>query len=270
MTSLTLKTSSRMGKLLPTTAVSYLNTKPFLYGLAKTGMLDRLDLSLNIPSECARKLLAGEVTLGLVPVAVLPEVPQAQVISDYCIGTEGTVKTVCLYSDVPLERVSHLYLDHHSRTSAALVRVLLREYWQLDPELLPARDGYIDQLGGTTAGLVIGDRCMGLSERFAYEYDLGEAWEAHTGLPFVFAVWVSTEPLTQRFLSRFNSALATGLAAIPELLYILPAPAADFSLATYFNEYISYALDAPKKRALKLFLRKLNTGVPSATRLQGA
>lgn len=258
-----------MAKLPRVTAVSYLNTKPFLYGLAKTGLLEQLDLSLDIPSVCAQRLQRGEVSMGLVPVAVLPEVPAARIISNYCIGTVGAVKTVCLYSDVPLDRVTHLYLDHHSRTSVALTKVLLREYWQLDPVLLPAEDGYIDALGGTTAGLVIGDRCMGLSERFAHEYDLGAAWEAHTGLPFVFAVWVSTAPLSDDFLRRFNAALATGLAAIPELLYLLPTPRADFSLATYFTEYISYELDAAKKRALKLFLRKLDPSARTAGRLQG-
>ena len=247
-----------MNKLRKATAVSYLNTKPFLYGLAKTGLLDELDLQLAIPSECARQLQAGEVELGLVPVAVLPDIPRARIISDYCIGTVGAVKTVCLYTDVPLERVSHLYLDHHSRTSVALTKILLRDYWRVSPQLVPAEDGYIDELGGTTAGLVIGDRCIGLSARFAYEYDLGEAWEAHTGLPFVFAAWVSTKPLPGGFIQRFNEALAAGLAAIPELLYILPTPKADFDLATYFNEYISYDLDAPKKRALSLFLRQLN------------
>ena len=247
-----------MKPLLKATAVSYLNTKPFLYGLAKTGLLDELDLSLNIPATCARKLQQGEVTLGLVPVAVLPEIPQARIISDYCIGTVGAVKTVCLYSDVPLDRVSHLYLDHHSRTSVALTKLLLRDYWKVAPELVQARDGYIDGLGGTTAGLVIGDRCIGLADRFAYEYDLGEAWEAHTGLPFVFAAWVSTIELPAEFIERFNAALATGLVAIPELLYILPTPKAGFDLAAYFNENISYELDAPKKRALSLFLRQLD------------
>ena len=259
-----------MANLPNVTAVSYLNTKPFLYGLAKTGLLERLNLQLDIPSACARRLQAGEVTMGLVPVAVLPEVPGATIISDYCIGTVGAVKTVCLYSDVPLDRVSHLYLDHHSRTSVVLTKVLLRDYWQLDPVLLPASDGYIDQLGGTTAGLVIGDRCMGLNDRFAHVYDLGEAWQAHTGLPFVFAVWVSTGPLAPGFLREFNAALATGLAAIPELLYVLPTPRADFDLATYFTQYISYDLDAEKKRALKLFLRLLDPqaagGTPASQR----
>ena len=83
-----------MKQPLKISAVSYLNTKPFLYGLFQSGMEDSIDLSLDIPSECARKLVAGEVDLGLIPVAVIPQLKTPHIISDYCIGTEGAVKTV--------------------------------------------------------------------------------------------------------------------------------------------------------------------------------
>ena len=134
-------------------AVAYLNTKPFLYGLKKTGLLQQIDLALDIPSNTAKKLLNGEVDLGLVPVAVLPLLTKKyQIVSDYCIGTERVVKTVCLYSQVSLQQIKRIYLDYHSRTSVQLVQLLCEKYWQLEVEFLPAEEGYIQQIQGDTAG----------------------------------------------------------------------------------------------------------------------
>ncbi|MEM1325443.1 MAG: menaquinone biosynthesis protein [Bacteroidota bacterium] len=236
------------------TAVSYLNTKPFLYGIIKSGLDKEIDIQLNIPSVGAQQLQSGEVDFGLVPVAVVPEVPGAQLFSNYCIGTEGAVKTVCIYSQVPIEQLTHLYLDHHSKSSVALTKVLLKNYWRLSPQLLSAREGYISRIKRNVGGLVIGDRAIGLEKEFKYVYDLGEEWQRFTGLPFVFATWISTHTLPDDFIHRFDHALQRGLDAIPELLYLLPTPTADFSLEEYFNEYISYDFDAPKRKALELFL----------------
>lgn len=236
-------------------AVSYLNTKPLLYGLLRSDLTEELDMDLAIPSECARRLKDNEADLALVPVAIIPELPEAHIISDYCIGTDGAVATVCIYGDVPLHEMTTIYLDHHSRTSVMLARLLLAEYWQHDVKLLPAEEGYIDRIGGTIGGLVIGDRTIGLDQRFKHVYDLGTAWKAHTGLPFVFAAWVSTRPLEEDFKARFNDALAEGLAHLPELQLLLPSPHPDFSLTDYYTRFIDYDLDAGKRQALERFLK---------------
>ncbi|MEO0340453.1 MAG: menaquinone biosynthesis protein [Bacteroidota bacterium] len=245
------------------TAVSYLNTKPLLYGLVTNPVLDLIELQTDIPSVCADKLINRAVDLALIPVAAIPSVPNAEIISDYCIGTKGTVKTVCIYSDRPIEEVEVLHLDYHSRTSVALTKILLEEYWQVSPLLIDASPGYIDKIQGGTAGLVIGDRTIGLEEQFAYVYDLGEIWEKHTGMPFVFAAWVSNRQLDKSFIEQFNAALAHGLDHINELMLILPSPAPGFDLKAYFTHYISYELDRPKRKALDLFLTKLKANKPS-------
>jgi chorismate dehydratase len=242
-------------------AVSYLNTKPLLYGLLRHPVAERLRIQTAIPSECARRLRDGEVDLALMPVGAIADLDNAHIISDYCIGTVGAVKTVCIYGEVPIEEMETIYLDHHSRTSVMLTRLLLEEYWQLEPELIPAEEGYIGQIGGSTGGLVIGDRTIGLEKRFPYVYDLGETWQRHTGLPFVFAAWVSSAPLDAEFQADFNAALAEGIAHIPELQLLLPNPDPDFDLVDYFTHCISYELDAPKKRALGLFLDYCRTKV---------
>jgi chorismate dehydratase len=241
-------------KQLNVTAVSYLNTKPLLYGLLNSPLAAKIRLELNIPSVCARKLRDGQADLALVPVAIIPEIEHPQIISNFCIGSAGTVKTVCLYSDCPLEEADTLLLDHHSRTSVELTKLLLREYWQTHPKLLPAEAGYIRRIGGRTAGLVIGDRTIGLEQRFQYTYDLGEAWKQHTGLPFVFAAWVSNRQLPPEFAQAFDAAMAAGLAQIPKLMYLLPTPDPEFDLEAYFTRCISYELDMPKRRALSIFL----------------
>ncbi len=239
------------------TAVSYLNTKPLLYGIFKSPVAQYIDLQLDIPSVCAKKLIEGEADLGLVPVAVIPELKQATIVSDFCIGTVGEVRTVCIYGDVPIEEMRGIYLDYHSRTSVALTKILMREFWNIHPNLIQAHPGYEEKIGGYTGGLVIGDRTMGLAGKYKYSYDLGSAWMAMTNLPFVFAAWVATKPLAQDFLNQFNLALQRGIEEIPQLVYLLPSPSPEFDLKTYFTKFISYNLDELKQKALDLFLAKL-------------
>jgi chorismate dehydratase len=254
---------NEMDRRYKMTAVSYLNTKPLLYGIFQSPIHEQIELTLDIPSVCARKLQSGEADIGLVPVAVIPELTNPHIISDFCIGTEREVKTVCIFSDVPIQNIETLYLDFHSKTSVALTNVLLKKYWQIDPILVQGTEGYIENMGGMTAGLVIGDRTMGLHERFKYVYDLGEAWYDFTGgLPFVFAAWVSNQPLPDDFIKDFNAALQAGLDHIPQLMYILPTEYFDFDLEAYFTKNISYHLDAAKKESLKRFLSELDD-IPS-------
>lgn len=242
------------------TAVSYLNTKPLLYGIFKNKIAEQIELQLDIPSVCAQKLKDGRADIGLVPVAVIPELKTPHIISDYCIGTVGAVKTVCLYGERPIEEWNALYLDYQSRTSVELIKLLLKEYWKLDILTIPTEPGYENKISDRVGGLVIGDRTIGLHERYPYVYDLGEIWMQHTGLPFVFAAWVSNQALDSEFLQQFNQALEQGIAAIPELSFLIPAQSG-FDLEEYFTKHISYRLDDEKRRALSLFLSKISPKV---------
>lgn len=243
---------------LKATAVSYLNTKPFMYGLLHERMEDWMEMSLNIPAVCADMLERGEVDLALVPVAVLPKLSSPYIVSDFCIGTVGAVKTVGIYADVPIEEIEEVYLDFHSRTSVQLAQVLMREYWQTNPTKLTATEGFIDKIKGKTAAVVIGDRTIGLEDKHPYFYDLGEYWQKHTGLPFVFAAWVSNQKLPEDFTAKLNKSFEYGINSIPELMYLVPTPNVDFDLQEYFTRYISYELDEAKKAGLALFLEKIS------------
>ena len=246
-------------------AVAYHNTRPFLYGLRRSVLADQLEIQLDIPSEGARKLRTGQVSLALVPVGVLHSVPQARIIADWGIGCDGPVRTVCLYAEKPLEELQQIWMDYHSVTSVRLLTLLLRDYWKLNPELVPAAPGFREKIGGTTGGLVIGDRAMGLEHKFPYVYDLGQAWKAWTGLPFVFAVWASTKTLDPKFAQLFQQALADGVAHLPEVAALTEAQNLDaasrslgFDLLEYFQHNISYNLDAAKREGLTRFLKLID------------
>lgn len=214
-------------------------------------MADRVALRFDYPANVARQLLQNEIDIGLVPAAVLPLMKEYHIISDYCIGTEGAVASVCLFSDVPLEEISSILLDYQSRTSVALLKVLLKNHWKIAPELTDAGKGFEQQISGSVAGLVIGDRAFEQRKHSRYIYDLGEVWKAFTGLPFVFAVWASNKPVSKDFAADFNEATGKGFAFLDEI--VAGIPPISYDLKKYYTSNISYQLDEPKKAALQKF-----------------
>jgi chorismate dehydratase len=236
--------------------VSYLNSKPFIYGLDKNPNPD-WEISLDIPSECARKLQSGEADLGLVPVASLAALKEYHIVSDYCIGAVGKVDSVKLYSEVPVEKIETILLDYQSRTSVNLVQVLARELWKISPAWTNSTDGFESKIGGTIAGVVIGDRTFSMNGKFAYEYDLSEGWQQLTGLPFVFAVWASVKRLSPETEATFSTALRHGIANISEVVKTSAAHYPGVDVDEYLNRCISYDLNTEKRKAIELFLLKL-------------
>jgi chorismate dehydratase len=246
--------------------VSYLNTLPFLYGINNSQLLDKIELSLDIPSDCASKLINGEVDLGLIPVAVIPYLENYHILTDYCIGADGAVDTVALYSDVPLEEITNVYLDYQSRTSVQLVKVLANNFWNITPNWIDAKEGYEKMINSTSAGVIIGDRTFELENSFKYKYDLAEAWKSYTGLPFVFACWVSNKELPKDFIEEFNAALKNGVHNIENTLEASnPQSVSKDRLVDYINNKIDYVFDENKKIALAEFQNLLskNKGVLS-------
>jgi len=238
--------------------VSYLNSKPFIYGLQHSEVINAIDLQLDIPSVCAQKLVDGQVDIGLIPVAVIPQLKEYHIISDHCIGAEGKVASVMLYSDVPLQEIKTVLLDYQSRTSVTLVKVLAQHFWKISPEWIKAEANYESTIGGATAAVIIGDRTFGLEGNYKFVYDLAEEWQKFTQLPFVFACWVANKKLPDDFLSAFNKALQLGLDSRPQLVKQITAEKTyNTDVDVYLNKSISYSLTAAKRRALELFLSYL-------------
>ncbi|WP_431216013.1 menaquinone biosynthetic enzyme MqnA/MqnD family protein [Puia sp. P3] len=240
-------------------AVNYLNTKPLLYGIDRSPLRKEIDLIIDYPASIANMLLRDQIDIGLVPVAVIPYMEEYYINGAHCIGSDGDVASVCLFSETPIEKVEKVLLDYQSRTSVQLARILLKEYWQVSPEVEDAGKDFRDHIKGTTAGVVIGDRALMQRKLSPYIYDLGGSWKAFTGLPFVFAAWVSNKPLDPGFIREFDQANKMGLGHIDEVVAENPFP--HFDLHAYFTKYLDYELDSPKKEGLELFLHYLRSDV---------
>lgn len=206
----------------------------------------------DYPARIAQMLLNNEIDVGLVPVAIIPKMQEHFIVTDYCIGAEGAVGSVCLFSEVPLERVEKVLLDYQSRTSVALARVLIKHYWKITPVLEDAKEDFREYIKGTTAAVVIGDRAFEQRRQSTYMYDLAAAWKAFTGLPFVFAAWIANKKLPKEFIEEFNQANKIGLLSIDKVVAENPYPLYD--LDYYYHHNISYHLTADKRIGLDKFL----------------
>ncbi|MEI2750441.1 MAG: menaquinone biosynthesis protein [Ferruginibacter sp.] len=201
--------------------------------------------------------LKDEADIALLPVAVLPSLKEYHIIADYCIGADGDVASVCLFSEVPINQVTEIYLDYQSRSSVALLKILLKKHWKINPQLLESSEGFESSISGTKAGLIIGDRALEQRSKSTYIYDLAGAWKELTGLPFVFAAWVANKKLPDTFISEFNKATAEGLSHLQEIADRQQFEAYD--LYQYYTQNIQYNLDDEKRKALKLFLEWLSS-----------
>ena len=161
-------------------SISYLNSIPFVYGLENSDI--GVDLSLEIPSVCGQKLIKNEVDLALLPVAVIPSLDFADVVSPYCISSDGAVQTVCLFSQVPLEQIKTILLDYHSITSNALVKLLSKYFWKIQPDFKKSEINFESKISGNTAGVIIGDRAYKYRDDFPFIYDLSYEWKKFCGL----------------------------------------------------------------------------------------
>ena len=245
-------------KKIRVAAVNYLNTKPLLYGIKRSALFNEIDLIEDYPARVAQMIMDGSADVGLIPVAVIPKLKESYIITDYCIGCNGPVASVCIFSEVPIEKVEKVFLDYQSRTSVMLAKILLKEYWNSNAELIDANgEDFRAQIKGTTAGLVIGDRALEQRQHSTYIYDLGEAWKAHTGLPFVFAAWVSNKKLPGAFINEFNVANGLGFQHLEEVIRENQSQVKTTDLYIYYQEHISYKFDKEKQDALLLFLKKI-------------
>ena len=237
--------------------VSYLNTRPLLLGMEQSPFKERIELMKAYPAQIAQALLDDTIDIGLVPVAVMPLLKHPQLVSKYVIGTEGEVASVALFSQVPMDQIEKVYLDYQSRTSVALAKILFKQFWKKEVEFLNATEGYINQINGNTAGIIIGDRALVSLDKFEHIYDLGLAWKAYSGLPFVFAAWVANKPIPLEFMEAFDAANGYGLSHLEDVIALIPANEQVYDLHKYYTENISYELTPEKKAGLDKFLEAL-------------
>jgi chorismate dehydratase len=241
-------------KPLQVACVSFLNALPFVTGLKKPAFREWFRMTLDTPAECTGLLISGAADLALIPVAAIGR-HGFPVVSDYCIGADGKVDSVMLFSHRPPGQLHRIILDYQSQTSVVLARVLEAKRWKTGASFVAGEPGYEDLVKDETGGIVIGDRALKMRTRFPYALDLAAEWKAMTGLPFVFACWCAARPVDSDTLHMFNQALAEGLAMIGQVSD--PALESDLSTEeqhTYLEQSVSYHMDAQKHKAMKLFL----------------
>lgn len=255
-----------MERALKISVVSYLNASPFVYGLEHAGQRPGVDFFLDNPAVCAQKLFDNQVDVGLVPVAVIPELKNASIVSDYCIGAEREVLSVLLVSPLPLSQIDCIYLDQESRTSVMLLRVLMQRFWKINPVLLPLQGEPTPE----QSCLLIGDKSFVYQSQYSYCYDLSEVWFEMTGLPFVFACWVANKSLPDPLLKAFNQSLLFGIEHVREMTEENVYPDQwQVDVLEYLTRHISYTLDQRKKEALHLFWEMTRSlGISSGERHQ--
>ncbi len=241
-------------------AVSYLNSKPLVEGLAE--LLPNSEIRLDFPSRLADDLASGQLDLALVPSIEYARGENYRIVSNACVAAHGPVLSVKLYSRVPWGEIRSLALDEGSRTSATLARIMLAERHGVYPALEPLPLNHRTEDTTADAILLIGDRAiLPPNEQFQGTWDLGQEWFEWTGLPFVFAMWVANDRSGVRAddLETVATALGQsrdfGVARLDQIAR-REAPLLGLSFPTtfsYLSVNLQFHLGDAERSGLKLF-----------------
>lgn len=238
-------------------AVSYLNTAPLVWGLLHGPQKGRAELSFAVPSECARRVVAGEADLGIVPVVEMDR-HRLQPVGDLCIACRGEVRSILLFARRPWAEVRILAADTGSRTSVQLARIILRERFGVDPEIQPMPPELPAMLAAADAALLIGDAALSVEPESTGTawLDLGQAWLELTGLPMVFAVWAGRAPGPESLREILEESFSYGLAHLDD---IIRNEAASRGLprelaSCYLERNVTWRLGAQERAGLQRFL----------------
>lgn len=238
-------------------AVKYANTYPFIYGLTESGFDKKVTLEMDYPSQCAEKLIAGKVDIGLIPVAVLPLLKEYHIITDYCLGAYGKVRTVLLLSNCPFDEIKIINLDYRSRSSVNLARILAKNFWKKEFQWVNTSPSFdFVNISMNEAVVLIGDRCFAYENRFRFHVDLADEWHKFSGLPFAFACWTANRKINTTFLNDFNASLTLGVRNIPAVVekYGKSGTIRGEDLMIYLTKNMNFDLNDDKRKAIKLFL----------------
>ncbi len=245
-------------------ASSYLNAAPLCYSFVYGAQKGRCTfLSDEAPARCAELLAEGGADAALIPVIEYQRIPGLRIAPGGCVASKRSVRSVLLASRVPITQVRSVALDTSSRTSAALIQIILGHFYNLSVSYRSSPPKLEDMLESNDAALIIGDPAMLIDRSALYVYDLAEEWRKHAGLPFVFAFWAVRADSTAWFGHNaaddstidFLAAKLEGVAHANELADLygerLGLPRDD--LFSYLTEAISYDLDEESLRGLRFY-----------------
>jgi len=236
-------------------AVSYLNVRPLVYGLDAR---PEVSLRFDVPSECARLLDRGDIDLGMVPSITYLDRPGDRIVPGVCIGSDGPVASVALFTRRPIADVRSVALDTSSRTSAALVQILCRRRFGITPTFVSHEPDLAAMLGAADAALLIGDAALFIDHRAhgVEKIDLGELWTEMTGLPFVWAFWSGRPDAASAETVRvLQQAADDGLAHLDEIgaAYCAADPIWIPVAQQYLRENLTYELSERALDGLRMY-----------------
>lgn len=239
--------------------VNYLNSRPLAWGLLQARDHGRFAVSCHPPARVAELLAEGAIDVGLVPSIEIQRIPGLRVVPGLCVAATEEVRSVLLVSRRPVADLRRIAVDENSRTSAALVRILLEDLWGTSADLEAQPPDVERMLTRADAALVIGDPALRV-DRGAYRIvDLAAAWRRLTGLPFVFAVWAVAPEVEERGLAaRFHASLEAGRAALGQIV----ARAADqlslppSEIEGYLTSNLRFTLGEEERAGLEEFFRR--------------
>lgn len=238
--------------------VRYLNTAPLVWGMQHGPQAGRFELSMTAPALCAEAVRHGEAEVGIIPAIEYQRMERLEIVPGVSISSEAPVHSVVMFSNVPVEQVRSVAVDESSRTSAALLAILLRRFYGLQVEFTPAAPDATAMLRQADAALVIGDPAMHHRGVAQHVYDLASEWRRFTNLPFVFAVWAGPESAhLADYGGLFRASRDYGLAHLEDI-------AAEFAprhqmtpeaVKFYLTRNINYNLEKSHLAGLRLFFR---------------
>jgi chorismate dehydratase len=248
-----------MTRKLSVGIVNFLNSRPLAWGFLQGRWTDRFDAVFHPPARVADLLAAGELDIGLIPAIEVQRIPGLSVLPDLCVAATHEVRSVLLIARRPVAEIRRVALDLNSRTSAALVRILLADRHGLEPEYVQAVPDVESMLVDCDAALVIGDPALQVDRDRYRILDLAAEWRALTGKPAVFAVWAVGSHVEMPDLPvYFEASLRQGLAEIETLIRQSAAELAlpEDEVRTYLLESLSYSLGREELAGLTEYYRR--------------
>jgi chorismate dehydratase len=267
--------------------VEYLNTAPLVWGFTNGPLAGKYDLSFTVPSQCAEALRRGDADVAIIPSIEYQRMEGMVALPDMAIAAKHEVRSLLVVSKRPIDRAKRIALDTSSRSTAAMVRILAKEHWGIQPEFIDAAPDPAEMLKNADAALVIGDPALRISLKMEamagktpgggdccqgdpddmpvpgfetiFVYDMTYQWREMTGKPAVLAIWVGKPDVcTPEIIVDFQASKKFGLARVAEIgeaasiKLDLPPKA----LERYLTDNINFDLDEENLAGLDLYFQK--------------
>ena len=244
---------------LPVAASTYLNSAPLIWSFLHGSKREDVKLIDAVPAQCAQFLRDGVVDVALIPVIEYHRIPNISLIANVCVGSKTEVRSVLLVSrQAEIDQIESIALDESSRTSAALLKIIFREFLRHEASWKSSRPDLHDMLRENDAALIIGDPAMTFAREGLHIWDMAALWQKYTGLGFVFAMWAVRNDATERAKCvDFTAARNEGVARIGEIVdhYLASIPLSREELTTYLTDSISFHLDDSMRAGLQLYFK---------------